>query len=447
MYYRHFGLDGPPFRFLSSPAGLFLSESHREALAAMEWALLHEHCGFMVLIGETGTGKTSLLNAIVAQQLANLHLAYVTNPKLNFEELMQVVLPQLGAKVIASGRLAMIQSLEGVVTSQPKTNRTAIVIDEAQDLSDEALEDFRLLTNSTFSNDREIQFILIGQPELAERLAAPHLRQIRERIGAKATLQPLNAQESIEYINFRLRAVNGRPGIFEGKAIRCIVEAAGGNPRRLNVLCHNALLLAYSRGATRVNFAAAREVVADYEGLFRPPILLENSETQQSERPQGRSKPWLRKSFAAAAMVGTFAVSGAVAIEHASARAPIRIASYAGSGVLTAPTAIAESAVVPQPLGEATRPATGAELFQRGAEANDAQLAQPVAQGARQLKQIRIHAGDNFHDLAVKYLGSIDRTPELIMANPQIRNPDVIVPGQVVYLPSAQKLIGRGVTP
>jgi general secretion pathway protein A len=102
MYYRHFGLDGPPFRFLSSPAGLFLSESHREALAAMEWALLHEHCGFMVLIGETGTGKTSLLNAIVAQQLANLHLAYVTNPKLNFEELMQVVLPQLGAKVIAS---------------------------------------------------------------------------------------------------------------------------------------------------------------------------------------------------------------------------------------------------------------------------------------------------------------------------------------------------------
>ncbi len=146
-------------------------------------------------------------------------------------------------------------------------------------------------------------------------------------------------------------------------------------------------------------------------------------------------------------MVGTFAVSGAVAIEHASARAPIRIAAYAGSGVLTAPTAMAESAVVPQPLGEATRPATGAELFQMGAEANDAQLTQPVTQAARQLKQIRIHAGDNFHDLAVKYLGSIDRTPELIMANPQIRNPDVIVPGQVVYLPSAQKLIGRGVTP
>ena len=78
MYYRHFGLDGPPFRFLSSPAGLYLGESHREALAAMEWALLHEHCGFMVLIGETGTGKTTLLNAILARRLANLHLAYVT---------------------------------------------------------------------------------------------------------------------------------------------------------------------------------------------------------------------------------------------------------------------------------------------------------------------------------------------------------------------------------
>src|SRR5579859_594015 len=272
MYYRHFGLDGPPFRFLSSPAGLYLSESHREALAAMEWALLHEHCGFMVLIGETGTGKTTLLNAIVARRLADLRLAYVTNPKLNFEELMQVVLPQLGATVSGSGRLAMIQALEAVVRNQPASNRTAIVIDEAQDLTDEALEDFRLLTNSTFSNDREIQFILIGQPELVERLAAPHLRQLRERIGAKATLLPLSAQESIEYINFRLRAVHGRSGIFEGKAIRCIVEAAAGNPRRLNVLCHNALLLAYSKGATTVSAAAAREVIADYEGLFRPPI-------------------------------------------------------------------------------------------------------------------------------------------------------------------------------
>ena len=217
MYYRHFGLDGPPFRFLSSPSGLYLSESHREALAAMEWALLHEHCGFMVLIGETGTGKTTLLNAIVGRRLTSLHLAYVTNTKLTFEELMQVVLPQLGGASAGSGRLALIQALEAAVKGQPDGDRTAIVIDEAQDLSDEALEDFRLLTNATSSNSREIQVILMGQPELAERLSAPHLRQLRERVGAKAMLQPLSAQESIEYINFRLRAVNGAPGIFEGR--------------------------------------------------------------------------------------------------------------------------------------------------------------------------------------------------------------------------------------
>ena len=439
MYYRHFGLDGPPFRFLSSPAGLYLSESHREALAAMEWALLHEHCGFMVLIGETGTGKTTLLNAIVGRRLANLHLAYVTNPKLTFEELMQVVLPQLGASSVAHGRLALIRALEAVVNSHSEGDRTAIVIDEAQDLSDESLEDIRLLTNATSSNNREIQFILMGQPELAERLSAPHLRQLRERIGAKAMLQPLNAQESIEYINFRLRAVNGAPGIFEGRALRCIVEASAGNPRRLNVLSHNALLLAYSKGTKTVSVAAAREVVADYEGLFRPPILLQaenDPSTQSIERPFKSSR---RKSYAAVAIVGVLAASSAGALKHASTRDPIPAASsYAETAVSAEPATSFTSNVTSQPENKMSRPVAGAEISPKAVTVVTASSAALAEQSTTKRTQIQIHAGDTFHDLAVRYLGSIDRTRELIMANPQIRNPDVIVPGQIVYLPSAQ---------
>jgi general secretion pathway protein A len=439
MYYRHFGLDGPPFRFLSSPAGLYLSESHREALAAMEWALLHEHCGFMVLIGETGTGKTTLLNAIVGRRLANLHLAYVTNPKLTFEELMQVVLPQLGDSSVAHGRLALIRALEAVVNSHSEGDRTAIVIDEAQDLSDESLEDIRLLTNATSSNNREIQFILMGQPELAERLSAPHLRQLRERIGAKAMLEPLNAQESIEYINFRLRAVNGAPGIFEGRALRCIVEASAGNPRRLNVLSHNALLLAYSKGAKTVSVAAAREVVADYEGLFRPPILLQaenDPSTQSIERPFKSSR---RKSYAAVAIVGVLAASSAGALKHASTRDPIPAASsYAETAVSAEPAMSFTSHVTSQPGNKISRPVAGAEISPKAVTVVTASSAVPAEQSMIKRTQIQIHAGDTFHDLALRYLGSIDRTRELIMANPQIRNPDVIVPGQIVYLPSAQ---------
>jgi type II secretory pathway predicted ATPase ExeA len=434
MYYRHFGLDGPPFRFLSSPAGLYLGESHREALAAMEWALLHEHCGFMVLIGETGTGKTTLLNAIVARRLANLHLAYVTNPKLTFEELMHVVLPQLGGSIVP-GRLALIQALEAVVKSHPEGDRTAIVIDEAQALGDESLEDFRLLANATSSNNREIQFILMGQPELAERLSAPHLRQLRERIGAKAMLLPFSAQESIEYINFRLRAVKGAPGIFEGKALRCIVEASAGNPRRLNVLGHNALLLAYSKGAKTVSVAAAREVVADYESLFRPPILLQPDEDAQTQSPQRRFRSSPRKSYAAVAIVGVLAASSAGALKHASARDPIRSASsYRETAVSSEPAMSFESnAVISQPGNQMSRPA--AELSPKAVAVVTASAAAP---SSTKRTQIQIHAGDTFQDLAVRYLGSVDRTHELIMANPQIRNANVIVPGQIVYLPMVQ---------
>ena len=438
MYYRHFGLDGPPFRFLSSPSGLYLSESHREALAAMEWALLHEHCGFMVLIGETGTGKTTLLNAIVARRLTSLHLAYVTNTKLTFEELMQVVLPQLGGASAGSGRLALIQALEAAVKGQPDGDRTAIVIDEAQDLSDEALEDFRLLTNATSSNSREIQVILMGQPELAERLSAPHLRQLRERVGAKAMLQPLSAQESIEYINFRLRAVNGAPGIFEGKALRCIVEASAGNPRRLNVLGHNALLLAYSKGAKAVGIATAREVVADYESLFRPPILLRDDGAAQTPAPEPSYKTSRRKSYAAVAIIGVLAGS-AGALKHVSSHDLIPASSsYAETAVPSQSAVRSESGVNAQMRMRRSAAVVNAELTPRVVATAATAPAVPAVPRATKRTQIQIQAGDTFHDLAVRYLGSIDRTDELIRANPQIPNPNEIMPGQFVYLPTAQ---------
>lgn len=438
MYYRHFGLDGPPFRFLSSPAGLYLGESHREALAAMEWALLHEHCGFMVLIGETGTGKTTLLNAILARRLANLHLAYVTNPRLTFEELMQVVLPQLDGSIVGSGRLALIKSLEATVKGHLEGDRTAIVIDEAQDLSDEALEDFRLLANATSSNRREIQFILMGQPELAERLSRPHLRQIRERVGAKAMLQPLSIQESIEYINFRLRAVNGAPGIFDGKALRCIVEAGGGNPRRLNVLAHNALLLAYSRGDKTVSSAVAREVFADYESLFRPPIVLQadgNTTSLSVEEPYKSSR---RKSYAAVALVGLLAAGSAGAVRHASPQDPIpSSSSYVETATSSESAVHFDSSMSSYRGNQTSAPVVSAEPSSKVVAMVPTSPA-VAAVTSTERKHVQIRAGDTFHDLAVRYLGSIDRTNELIMANPQIRNPNVIVPGQIVYLPTTQ---------
>ena len=148
MYYRHFGLDGPPFRFTPSPTALYLGAAHRECLAALEWALLHDQCGFMVLLGETGTGKTTLLNSVLARQLPNLQLACVPNPKLSFvRKSCASFCRSSGVATNERGKLELIQALERAVANRPEGSRTAIVIDEAQNLSDETLEDLRLLAN------------------------------------------------------------------------------------------------------------------------------------------------------------------------------------------------------------------------------------------------------------------------------------------------------------
>ena len=196
MYYRHFGLDGPPFRFTPSPTVLYLGPAHRECLAALEWGLLHDQCGFMLLLGETGTGKTTLVSTVLARRLPNLQLACIPNPKLSFEEMMRVVLPQLGGVTNHRGKLELIQALERAVANRPLGSRTAIIIDEAQALSDASLEDFRLLANSVNAQKREIQIVLMGHPELLDRLSAHHLRQLRERISTKVTLPALTASES-----------------------------------------------------------------------------------------------------------------------------------------------------------------------------------------------------------------------------------------------------------
>ena len=268
MYYRHFALDGPPFRFTSSPTSVYLGAAHRECLAALEWGLLYDQCGFMLLLGETGTGKTTLVNTVLARRLPNLHLACVPNPRLSFQEILRVVLPQLGVVTDERGKLELIQALERVVANRPEGSRTAIIIDEAQDLTDETFEDLRLLANTVGARDRELQIVLMGHPELLDRLSAHHLRQLRERISTKVSLPALSTTESIAYIDYRLQAQNGSARIFEPNALKYLINAAAGIPRRLNVLCHNALLLAYSKNKSTVTLEVAREVVGDYQGIF-----------------------------------------------------------------------------------------------------------------------------------------------------------------------------------
>jgi general secretion pathway protein A len=458
MYYRHFGLDGPPFRFASSPTALYLGAAHRECLAALEWALLHDQCGFMVLLGETGTGKTTLLNTVLSRSHPNLKLACVSNPRLSFEEILRVVLPQLGVVTEERGKLELIQALERAVANRPLGSRTAILIDEAQNLSDETLEDLRLLTNSAGAQDRELQIVLMGHPELLDRLSAHHLRQLRERISTKVSLPALSALESTAYIDCRMRAQNGSARVFEPNAIKYLVEAAAGVPRRLNVLCHNALLLAYSKNQGSVTLDTAREVVGDYKDIFlptnaqrpalrsiepaiskpatsapaktlEPPISLEPEMIADSVIRPRRRLALVGATCAAFAALGVGSVLVAKTSDWSGNldRMGHQIAAAPASAEVAGPAHAADK-TVPAALGY-TAPIANTSAVRMPSMATEAAAAPHIT-------TIHIRPGDTFHDLAAKYLGSKDRTPELIHANPQIKDPNNLYVGQIVYLPA-----------
>src|SRR5579883_1672598 len=268
MYLEHFGLSAPPFQFTASPASLFMSRTHREGLAALEWGLLHEPSGLTLLIGDSGTGKTTLICALLARQHRAVHAAYLGNPKLSFPELLSSVMSQIGVRGGRSGKGAMLNAFQQYAAAMPLNERIAILVDEAQLLSEDAMEELRLLSNMECHGRKAAQIILAGQFELARRLASPAMRHFNERIGARAVLLALTPMECREYIEHRLRLCGSSSDrIFARGALDPLVRHSAGVPRRINALCHNSLLLAYSTESKRVSAAMVRQAAADYPVL------------------------------------------------------------------------------------------------------------------------------------------------------------------------------------
>jgi general secretion pathway protein A len=208
MYYRHFGLNGSPFIF-TAPDRLFLSAAHREGLATLKWGFEKEPSGLTLLVGEVGTGKTTLIHSLLARQTAGVRLASVTNPTATFEQMLQFIVQEIGIHPIGKGKLAILQALKTFLMD-PESDRVVLIFDEAQGLSDEILEELRLLSNSRPNTRQSLQIVLVGQPELAERLSAPKLRSLNQRIGARAMLHPLRGTEIYDYVEHLLHEQGGQ---------------------------------------------------------------------------------------------------------------------------------------------------------------------------------------------------------------------------------------------
>jgi len=269
MYYEHFRLSGPPFEFNPSSSVLFMSAGHREGLAALEWGL-SEPSGFTMLVGEIGAGKTTLIHSLLSTRHSGVRTAWVANPRITFEEMLRQILGQLGVNRSEKvGKFVLLQAFEAQLASLKPDECLAVIIDEAQDLSDDALEDLRLLSNFQSLERRRLQIVLVGQPDLAARLASPKLRQFNQRIGARALLPTLQGNEIYDYVDYRLRAKGGDiKTLFTHGALKELSRASGGIPRRINVLCHNALFNAFAQGEPCVTADNMRDAAHDYDHLM-----------------------------------------------------------------------------------------------------------------------------------------------------------------------------------
>ncbi len=263
IWREQFDLTADPFALTPDPAYLFLSEGHAEALAGLKLGLW-ERRGLMVMTGEVGTGKTTLVYSLLSGLDPKIETAYLSNTLLSFEEMLQSALKDFGAPARSHRRLDLLDGLNSFLRGLAEEGRTAaLVIDEAQNLSDEVFEALRLLLNFETYKSKLLQIVLVGQPELSARLRRPALRQIDERVAVRCRLPSLGSREARGYIDHRLGTAGGSAKIFTRPALAYLVHRSAGIPRRINILCHNAMLFAYGRELSRVNLAvvaqAARE--------------------------------------------------------------------------------------------------------------------------------------------------------------------------------------------
>ncbi|MBV7430903.1 ExeA family protein, partial [Acidovorax sp. sif0732] len=270
MYAPFFGLQHPPFSIAPDPRYLFMSERHREALAHLLYGL-DAGGGFVLLTGEVGTGKTTVCRCFLEQIPANCNVAYIFNPKLTVGELLRSICDEFGVphKPAVPGVETVKDCIDplnaSLLAAHASGRNNVLIIDEAQNLAADVLEQLRLLTNLETSERKLLQIILIGQPELRAMVARPSMEQLAQRVIARFHLDALTPQETQQYIAHRLAVagLNG-PIPFERRAIQRVHALSHGVPRRINLLCDRALLGAYAAGARQVTRAivnrAAREV-------------------------------------------------------------------------------------------------------------------------------------------------------------------------------------------
>jgi general secretion pathway protein A len=318
MYDQYFGFQESPFSVTPDPHFFYDNPVYLEVYACLRYGIAAKK-GFIAITGEVGTGKTTLLRKLMHDLDSTVHFASIFNTLLSFDDLLWVTLRDLGVPTERKNRVAMVDDLNNYLVEQFKKGHiVCLLIDEAQNLSDESLEGLRLLSNLETNKQKLLQIVLIGQPELNAKLDKPSLRQIKQRIAIQCKIVPLNEGEVGSYIHFRLGVAkyHGK-GLFESEAIQKVALYSKGIPRLINILCDNALLIAFAGSEKAVTAHMIREAADDLRlGSEAQPAGAKNTsaasatsaERKRLDRDATNRRSQRRVRRAARLGIGTFLV-------------------------------------------------------------------------------------------------------------------------------------------
>jgi general secretion pathway protein A len=281
MYLNFYGLKESPFNTTPDPKFLYLTPQHREALSQLIYGI-EARRGFMVLIGEVGTGKTTLVQTLIQRLHRKAEVAFISHSKISFDGILDYIFEAFGIETTATSRAQRLSALNHFLIQSHSAgrNNVVLIIDEAQNLDPPTLEEVRLLSNFETPTEKLLQILLVGQPELQAKLELPELRQLQHRIGLHCGLTTLTPQETHDYIKHRLHVAGAHDGdLLTARAIKRIAAFAEGNPRIVNMVCDHCLLIGYADQTRKIDrdiaeqaihyLAAGRSSQRHAHGVFR----------------------------------------------------------------------------------------------------------------------------------------------------------------------------------